>query len=661
MLDDSAGGWRWEFVACVAGTMAGIALLVLAAMMARILPPFTYYFLPSLTAVVLCAGAVTLHLASKPGVRYRAGVIEATVVLLPVLAYGLSLAILTENFLLSRWLAWNVFQIHDAGDFISASVELLLKGEFETVRGRPIAKLVFAGLIDLLHFNVHGALWLTTAAAAAAAVVLAGVVGRLMGCAASLLAGYILFDFSHEHIGGLTSEIPGFVFGTIGVALLLHAAASGAGVSFAAGYAILCLAMVTRVGAIFVLPALLWWSYWYHPPLLGRRWAMAVAGFLISAGVFLGNQSIAKIVIPTSGGSFANTADLWYGTIVQGQASLGTRKEADLIPVTRWVQIYADHPELGKMPRSEQSAAKFKILVQTAARYPAETVIGGLREIWGYIVDIKVFRFIEFKPLRIAITLSTYFSVWQCFVAMRKKRDPVAALLFSSAVALVLSQPFLFGGETRATAPTVGFLAALAGYGVRTQFGLLRSRMESWPRLGLRSLIARIPPQPEAPARSSALFAYAGMVLFAAAFAVSAWGFASRSTWRPADQIANEKADCGPLTAVSILTHEGAIISLKLWNGLTVDELDAKSKRLEAFFVARYPGRSITSSDLQSDQLLYPTILRSLREGKKVVGYVVNLADRTLIVPAIFSEFRAGRSIACLDQRTGTLSYPSSR
>lgn len=346
----------------------------------------------------------------------------------PILAYGLSLSLPTQNILLTRWLSLTAFQIHDAGDFLRSSVNLLLTGGFETVRGRPIAKLLFAGLLELLHFNVQGVLWVTTAMAAA--VAFAAVVGRLMGCAAGVLAGYILFDFSHDHIGGLTSEIPGFIFGTIGIALLLHAAASGTRTSFAAGFAILCIAMVTRFGAVFVRPALLCWSYWYHPPLLGRRWGMAVAGLLLGAMVVLSNQWIARTVILNFGGSFSNTADLWYGTIVKGQALLGTRNEAELIAVTRWLQIYADHPELSSMTHAAQTSAKFKVLIQTATRYPLEAAVGGLREIWAYVFDIKSFRFIEYKPLRIVITLIAYVSVWLCFVAMRRKQTQLRPFYF---------------------------------------------------------------------------------------------------------------------------------------------------------------------------------------------------------------------------------------
>lgn len=161
--------------------------------------------------------------------------------------------------------------------------------------------------------------------------------------------------------------------------------------------------------------------------------------------------------------------------------------------------------------------------------------------------------------------------------------------------------------------------------------------------------------------RGGASFACAAVVLFGAVFIVSTWGFLSRNTWQTDSKLVNAELGCAPNDAVPILTDRGAIVPLAFWNGLTADALEARWKRLQAFFAARHTARSIANSDTESEDPRLPAVFCALRENKMAVGYAVNLADRTLLVPAMFTEFRPGRSIACLDRGTSTLSYPPGR
>ena len=74
---------------------------------------------------------------------------------------------------------------------------------------------------------------------------------------------------------------------------------------------------------------------------------VAVVGLAITVLVLIGNSTLTKQISPQSGGSFVNAIDSWYAVIVEGQLLLNQRREDSVIPVTRWVQIYNDHPENG--------------------------------------------------------------------------------------------------------------------------------------------------------------------------------------------------------------------------------------------------------------------------------------------------------------------------
>ena len=145
---------------------------------------------------------------------------------------------------------------------------------------------------------------------------------------------------------------------------------------------------------------------------------------------------------PQSGGSFVNAIDSWYAVIVEGQLLLNQRREDSVIPVTRWVQIYNDHPELTTLPMAERPQKKEEILLAALKNSPAAAIAGSVQKIVRYVGDFLMFRFVEIKPAKIFLTFLALVGVSSAWISARRVKDPVGELLDISSLALLFSQPF---------------------------------------------------------------------------------------------------------------------------------------------------------------------------------------------------------------------------
>jgi hypothetical protein len=323
-------------------------------------------------------------------------------------------------------------------------------------------------LLDLTSIDlVKASWWMALAVVVSGSLAILRIYGTF-GAVSAGISGLVFFDYTHEHIGGISTELPGFTFGILALAALLQASHDRSWASFFIGFALSVIAMQTRAGAAFVLPALVVWAYFSIKPVNGRRWIVPFGAIVMCALMFGAHGALTRSVSPKSGGSFINAPEIWYATIIEGRLLLGQRSEDTVIPVTRWVQMFLDFPEIESLSVDERPTRKLNILIDAATDTPLAAIVGATREIAVYIFRFRMFNFIEFKPLRVSLTLLTILGFFLCCRSiLRGKGEETDSLFVLCGLAIVVSQPFMYGGETRASAPTVGFLAALAGIGAR--------------------------------------------------------------------------------------------------------------------------------------------------------------------------------------------------
>jgi len=443
-------------------TGCGLAALCIALSgISGLLPPGTYYYLP-FCAFVLCCLTAIYPVLQKSGRDSSAVVLVCAITLLFLLSFGL----VSWHLLPTRWLDFGMFQRGDALDFLSSAQTLLHDGTFYTPRGRVFSNVLYAGMLDVTDYDLLQIGWILTGLAAlgtAAAILSAN---TLLGVIGGVFTAYILFEFSHEHIGGISTEMPGFILGALAVPFLYKAVQARSHAAFLAGFALIMAAMLARVGAVFVLPALLLWAVVHLRGTVRQRIASTVLAGVLAVLLVAGNSALTRHVSPGSGGSFVNAVPSWYAVIVEGQLLTGERDESSVMPVTRWVQIVADHPEIIAAPLSERPALQMSIFLDALVEHPVAAFVGGVAEIGRYLAKMRMYNFIEIKPVRILFALLAFLGVARSLRGMWRGRSAIHDFFGLMALALIFSQPFLYGGETRTPAPSVALLAGLSAIGL---------------------------------------------------------------------------------------------------------------------------------------------------------------------------------------------------
>ena len=376
-------------------------------------------------------------------------------------SYGIADSLLFNHHATSRWLSWGIFQIHDASDFLSRTAQFLVNGTFETHRGRVINILTYAALLDWNDFNTVASTRVLTFLAAVSTALTTLIVSKKWGVVSGAVFAYIIVEFANGHIGGVSSEMPGLIFGLLAFCFLLSVSQRWSGTIFLFGLLSLCFSLLIRVGAVFILPALIIWAWHALQKRKMQKWLITVTSLLMVAGLIVFDSKLTNMVAPKSGGSFANAYDSWYAVHVEGQLVLKQRDEASVMPQARWVQIYRDNPNLRELSGKDEVAVKKNILIETFLQSPITFFVGGMQRIGLYFYKF-MFAFVEIGLIKGLLTLMACFGLWSCFKKiLSRSGEPTDYLLAFGFTAIVLSIPFLYGAESRAIGSTIGFIAGL--------------------------------------------------------------------------------------------------------------------------------------------------------------------------------------------------------
>ena len=452
-----------------------IAFIAAFAAAAGVLVPLTalstgtlYYYLPTVGYCVAVLAACFLRSRwSLPGWITGVAVIS---LLFCILGFRL---VDTFN-LATRFSHLGLVQIGDAADFFGTVAEFLVNGWFDTPRGRPMVNAMWAGLFDLTGFNLRFALFVIVLLSGLAILAFAIQAGMAVAPVAGLVAAALLYDYAHDFFAGVSSELPGFILGCLSAAFCIAAATRRRGPVYVAAMVLLALALIFRPGVMFLLPLLLIWGWFLIPQPVARKVMALCLAIGAIAAIFAGNSQIARQITPHTGGSFVNAADSWYAVFSNGRVALGITDAADVLQATRWRQIYVDNPDIEALPRVEQATRKRDIIIHQALTYPLAGLVGAGIEYRDHLVELKLFRFVEVKPFRFLLYALFLAGLWASVRHCRS--SPVHALGLSAALAILVSIPFMHGGESRGFASSVGFLALICGLGAAELSRLFRQQ-----------------------------------------------------------------------------------------------------------------------------------------------------------------------------------------
>lgn len=306
-----------------------------------------------------------------------------------------------------------------------------------------------SGILRLTGWYLPAALLVQASLIAVAIAALGLVATARLGLVAAGLVAYLLFDFTNVHaFGVLMTEVSGFTAGTAAAVLLIKAIDSGRTTWLFSGLALFSIAMVSRAGAMFVLPLLGAWSLWLLWRLQSRlSLAMIIGCFAsLAAGIAL-QISLTHAVGVNTAASFGNFATTLY--------RLSAGKDS-------WSSAYSDHPELFQnLSESEAFKALYKIALENIKTHPETLITGYFREGGRYLGPLLNFDHQGGLPsiFLVLVLLGT----WQC---LRNWRSPFHLLLLCVLVGEITSTPLLYGdGGARVFAATIAFRALMAGLG----------------------------------------------------------------------------------------------------------------------------------------------------------------------------------------------------
>ena len=417
--------------------------------------PYAYYSHPLINTLLFVFITIISLICNSQRIAYL------TLVIYVGVAYGIADSLLIDQNATSRWVSWGIFQIHDASDFLDRAAQFLITGTFETHRGRVLNILTYAALLDLSDFNTVAVTQVLTYVGAITTALTTLIVSKKWGVLGGAVFAYIILEFANGHIGGFSSEMPGLIFGLLAFCLLLSSSEKWSGLIFLFGFLILCISLLIRVGAVFILAATIFWTWHVLRKKTSQKWLITLISLSIIAGLLVWDSKLTNTVAPTSGGSFANAYDSWYAIHVEGQLLLNQRDETSVMPQARWVQIYRDNPGLRDLHGTEGVDAKRNILIETFFQSPLTFFVGGAQRIGLYFSKF-IFAFVEIGLVKGLLALLTFFGIWRCWKeVLSRGKDATDYLLAFGILAIVLSIPFLYGAESRAIGSTVGFIAGL--------------------------------------------------------------------------------------------------------------------------------------------------------------------------------------------------------
>jgi len=208
---------------------------------------------------------------------------------------------------------------------------------------------------------------------------------------------------------------------------------------------------------------------------------------LLFSIVLLGNKFIIQAKSPDTPKEFSNAYDSWYATSELGKYSL--EGNYDDLPPQLWSKLKQDHPYLNELSGKEAAKQKKSILYDSLLANPENFIVGSMIQMIKFYEVSSTFKeryhntagflHIEFFSYRIFIlflfTLGGILSIYQ-FIRYKNYELLLFGLLF---ISVILSQPFLYGGEARTAATVLFFLSYIVIFGLFNLIEYIKSKSDS--------------------------------------------------------------------------------------------------------------------------------------------------------------------------------------
>jgi len=408
-------------------------------------------------------------------------------------SFSLAVILITiqDDLIHTRWLELGSFAKDDAQDYMQQAVKYLLNGSFYSEKGRVIYPILYSGFLGVFELNTHIVQIIITFLTAFITFYSAILIYDRYGYIYAILFAGLSADFLHEHVGGVCTENIGYILGgTAFIFFIKFINATNKNLYyFCFSFLLLLVGFLIRPSIIFIIPAICLWSFIYV-----FNYSKVKAGGLILSCLLLFimviqvNNFIIEKKSPDTPKEFSNAYDSWYATAELGKYSL--EGNYDKLPPQLWSKIIQDHPYLGELSRSEDAKQKRSVLYDSLIENPENFIIGSMIQMIKFFEVSSAFQeryhntagflHIEFYAYRIFIlslfTIGGILSIYK-FIRYKNYELLLFGLLFLS---VILSQPFLYGGEARTAATVLFFLNYITIYGLYNLIEYIKKKQSSY-------------------------------------------------------------------------------------------------------------------------------------------------------------------------------------
>lgn len=354
----------------------------------------------------------------------------------------------------------------DAINYYTAALNLLegkdlANTTFIIASWRPIFGGVLATFLGLTGQNLQITLAILVLINASACFIMGREVQRSFGIAPAVLMLTLVFLFYKPFIGQVMTEHWGIALGTIGLTVLLRGTLKEHQKLCLLGIFLLTLALNARVGALFILPALILWGAWAFrgTSLLSVRFF--IAAFSVVLLGFILNSFLSKVASTPNAISNANFFYTLYGLVVDGN----------------WATIRADYPEIVKLAEPEKSHRVREIAMEAVRANPSGLVKGAIRAWQQFLFKDFIFSFVKSSRINFLLQLLSIFAIFNCY---RLRKQAIASLMLAMTIGILLSVPFVppWDAGTRPYAATIPLFCLFPALGL----AFIAQKME-WHKL----------------------------------------------------------------------------------------------------------------------------------------------------------------------------------
>jgi hypothetical protein len=373
---------------------------------------------------------------------------------LTLVLFALSLSYKWTSGLSNSTLIGGLLPYKDAYNYYNAARAITsgnLIPRFNAASWHPLFSSFLAIVYFFTNHNLQISLALITGIAGFACYISSRQILEAFGFFPAAIYASLLFLYMPTGIAG--SEAFGLTVGCLALFLLLNSAKTLKVSFFLAGLFILVAALSIRPGTFFVLLALIFWAgYIFRGE---KRFSFKIAGLasiLIVAAFLVNNMIFPRLIVEEGDTSFGNFAHVLYGQVMGG---------------TGWTRAIQD---LG----TYDSGIIFQAAFQEFIQHPWSFFIGAAKAYRDFFFP-STLGFLNFVPttgmhwIDILIWIACLLLlIWGVVCSIRKFFLPLASLLLSSFLGVMLSIPFLppIDGGNRFYAATIAFLFALLVFGL---------------------------------------------------------------------------------------------------------------------------------------------------------------------------------------------------